>query len=463
MKEMEKTQQLTKDAIDLSSGSVWRTFRKFFIPTLLGMLAQCALTATDGIFVGHGVGVEGVASVNITVPIFVTIAGIGLMFGTGSSVVAAIHLAQGRTKAAQLNITQGILAATVIVLLLTIPMLAFPTATARLLGCPESLLPMVREYMIWFLPGEVFSVWTALGLYAVRLDGSPKYAAWCSGAMALVNIVLDWLFIFPFGWGLMGAAFASTIAMVIGGLMTMTYICFFAKTLRPVRIKWSMNSLRYSLRNLGYQCRIGSSNLLGECAVSALAFVGNYVFAYYLGEQGVGAFGIACYYCPFVFMIGNAVAQSAQPIISFCYGLGKMQRVHETLRISLMVAVCCALTVALIFSLCPEWLVGLFIKSGSEASQIAVHGFPLFSSAFVCFLVNITFIGYYQSVERVRHSTIFSLLRGFVFLVPSFILVPHLLGVDGIWLALAVSETLTTLCIVATHFYQKRKLACQVE
>ncbi len=453
---MVKPQHLTKDAIDLNRGSVSRTFRKFFVPTVLGMLAQCSLTAIDGIFVGHGVGVDGIAAVNITMPIFVTVTGIGLMLGAGSSVVASIHLSHGKPKAARINITQGIIAASLLVLAFTLPMLVFPTATARLLGCPETLLPMAREYMVWFLPGEVFSMWSALGLYSIRLDGSLKYAAWCSGVTAIVNIVLDWLFIFPFGWGLMGAAFASTIALVIGGSMAMAYICFLASTLRPVSLKWSMNSLRYSLRNLGYQSRIGSSNLLGECAVSAIALVGNHVFAHYLGELGVGAFGIACYYLPFVFMIGNAVAQSAQPIVSYNYGLGNLGRVRATLRVSLVAAICCGIVVTSLFSLCPGLLVGMFINSGSPASEIAVHGFPLFSVAFVCFLANITFIGYYQSVENICYSITFAFMRGLFFLVPSFLVVPHVFGVDGIWLALAFSEILTSVCTFATHFIQEK-------
>ena len=458
---MDKTQKLTKDAIDLSQGSVWRTFRKFFFPTLLGMISQCALTATDGIFIGHGVGVDGIAAVNITVPIFMTVTGIGLMLGAGSSVVASIHLSHEKVRAARINITQALIAGVLLVLLLTLPMLAFPSATARLLGSPEALVPLVREYMIWFLPAEVFSMLAALGLYAIRLDGAPTYAAWCLSVMAALNIVLDWLFIFPFGWGLMGAAFATSISLVVGGLMTLTYIFFFTRTLRPVRLKWSINSLRYSLRNIGYQCRIGSANLLGECAVSVLAFVGNYVFAHYLGEQGVGAFGIACYYCPFVFMIGNAVVQSAQPITSFNYGLGLQRRVSLTLRVSLLAALCCGLLATALFCFFPDLLVGLFIKPGSEASTIAISGFPYFSTAFVCFLLNITFIGYYQSIENIRCSTIFAILRGAAFLVPSFLVAPLLFGVKGIWMALAISECLTTACIVGAYAWQRARASAR--
>mgnify|MGYP007083155089 CR=1 FL=1 len=144
----------------------------------------------------------------------------------------------------------------------------------------------------------------------------------CSLITAVINVVLDWLFIFPFGWGVMGAAFATSISIMAGGLVAMVYLLFYARHLRLQPLKWSVKSLRLSVRNIGYQCRIGPSALLGEATLAVLMFVGNQVFMSYLGDDGVGAFGIACYYIPFVFMVGNAIAQSAQPIISYNFGLG---------------------------------------------------------------------------------------------------------------------------------------------
>jgi len=146
---------------------------------------------------------------------------------------------------------------------------------------------------------------------------------------SLLNVVLDWLFIFPLGWGVMGAAFATAISVSVGGVIVVVYLSFFARTLRFCPLKRSRKSLRLSLRNVGYQCRIGSSALLGEATLAMLMFVGNLTFMHYLGDDGVGAFGIACYYIPFVFMVGNAIAQSAQPIISYNFGAGVRERVIE--------------------------------------------------------------------------------------------------------------------------------------
>ncbi len=445
-----------KDSIDLGTLNVYRLFSKYFFPTLLGMLSMSAMTAIDGIFVGHRVGGDGIAAVNICVPILMITNGLGLMIGAGASVVASYHLSQGKEKAARLNITQAFIFGSVCILLASILFLSFQDATATLLGSSAELLPMVKDYLKWFVPGLIFSVWSALGLFVIRLDGSPRYAMMCSLVGALSNIVLDYLFICVFDWGLAGAAAASSLAMFLGGVMALIYICFLAKTMHFEHIKASRNSLRYSIRNIGYQCRIGSSAFVGEMTMSILALVGNYVFMHYLGNEGVGAFGIACYYAPFVFMVGNAISQSAQPIISYNAGLGASARVHEALQASLLTALLCGIMVTAAFVLFPKALVGLFIDPACETAQIAIEGFPYYACAFIFFIVNLSCIGYYQSTEKAGKALAFSLLRGIVFLVPSFIIMPMLLGTKGIWLALGVSECLTFLCICIEHLHRVR-------
>ncbi|MDE5691657.1 MAG: MATE family efflux transporter, partial [Alistipes sp.] len=153
------------------------------------------------------------------------------------------------------------------------------------------------------------------------------------------------------------------------------------------------------------------------------------------------------YYAPFVFMIGNAVAQSAQPIVSFNFVAARFDRVAAAQRVALLTAVACGAVVAAAFVGVPQALVGLFLPLDNVAAQIAVEGFPLFAAGFVCFVVNLAAIGYYQSLERVRPATVFALLRGFFFLVPAFIFLPRLFGTPGIWLAMPFSETLTSLAI----------------
>ena len=451
-------EKLEKDSIDLSSVNVFKLFRRYFIPTLLGMLGMSAVTAIDGICVGHGVGSDGIAAINVYVPVFTIATGLGLMIGAGCSVVASIHLARGKVKAARLNVTQAMALATLATLLPTIAIMAFPRETAMALGSSERLLPLVVDYTLWFTPALVFQAWEAIALFVIRLDGSPKYAMACSLVTAVANAVLDVIFIFPLGWGIMGAAFATAISLALGGLMAMGYLLFGARTLRLLRPKWSRRSLLYSLRNVGYQCRIGSPGLVGELTLAVLTFVGNYVFMSHMGDDGVGAFGIACYYTPFIFMVGNATAQSAQPIISYNFGLGLWQRVRQTLRVAIMTAVGCGLLVTVVFILFPRLLTGLFISLDTEAARLSVAGLPLFAVAFVFYVVNLTCIGYFQSVERVKPAMAFALLRGVIYLAPAFLVLPGIMGDAGIWLALAASEALTTASIavfMATRRWRK--------
>lgn len=439
---------MKRDAIELSTLNVFALFRKYFIPTLFGMLSMSAVTAIDGIFVGQGVGSDGIAAVNICIPLLMVFTGVGLMIGAGCSVVASIHLSRGKYKAARINVTQALLFATIIAAIPTVWMLMYPEKTVRLLGSSDYLLPMATDYLIWFVPSWIFQIWISISLFIIRLDGAPKLAMTCSLISAVINVVLDWLFIFPLGWGIVGAAFATSISIVVGGVIAMVYLLFYARNLRLYTIKLSIKSLRLSIRNIGYQCRIGSSALLAEATLATLMFMGNQVFMRYLGENGVGAFGIACYYIPFVFMVGNAIAQSAQPIISYNFGLGYHQRVRSTERIALMTSVICGILITSMFTLCPHLLVWLFISADSEASRIAIEGFPYFSIGFVFFILNLSIIGYYQSVERIRPATFFALLRGFLFLIPCFILLPKVMGTSGIWLALSLSEILTTFVVL---------------
>lgn len=448
---------MKRDAIDLGTLDVLKLFKMYFIPTLLGMLSMSAVTAIDGIFVGQGVGSNGIAAVNIIIPLYMLYTGIGLMIGVGCSVVASIHLSRGKCKVARLNVTQALLFATVITVIPSILMMLFPKYTVRLLGASGLLTPMAIDYLLWFVPSWIFQVWISIALFIIRLDGAPKLAMFCSLVTSILNIVLDWIFIFPLGWGIMGAAFATSISLVTGGSIAVIYLGLFAKRLRLCPLKLSLKSLRLSVRNIGYQCRIGSSSLLTEATLATLMFMGNQIFMKYLGEDGVGAFGIACYYMPFAFMIGNAIAQSAQPIISYNFGLGYRERVLRTEKIALLTSVLCGLTVTSVFMLFPDILVGIFINPDSPAAQLAIKGFPLFSTAFIFFILNLTIIGYYQSVQKIKPATLFAFSRGFFFLIPSFILLPVLLGTSGIWLALCLSELLTVLIATTVYLIEKRK------
>ena len=257
----------------------------------------------------------------------------------------------------------------------------------------------------------------------------------------------------------MGAAFAATVGLFVGGTIAVVYLLFYAKTLRFYPVKIGLRGFYLFWDNIVSKCRIGSSALLGEATMAVLMFAGNHVFMLYLGDDGVGAFGICCYYAPFVFMVGNAVAQSAQPIISYNFGMNNLQRVAESEKTALLAAIVCGVVVTAVFVLFPETLVGFFLDPSTTVAKLAINGFPYFAAGFLCFILNLTGIGYFQSVERLKPAAVFALLRGAVLLSAAFYVMPKLLGTAGIWLSMPVSETVTALMMGLYCLMNKRQKA----
>lgn len=445
-----------KDCIDFGSMEIPRLFRKLLIPTVLGMVFSAVFVITDGIFVGKGIGSDALAAVNITAPLFLINTGVGLMFGVGASVVASIHLSQGKVKTARINVTQAVAVSSLLLAVLWGVVCMFAPQVAVLLGSSERLLPLAVEYMYWSVPFFIFSALLSSGMFFVRLDGSPVYAMVCNAVPAVINIVLDYVFIFICGWGMLGAALATSLGYIIGAAMILVYLGRKKNVLHFCPIKWSKKSRQLTRRNVKYMCRLGLSTFLCEAAIASMMFAGNYVFIAYLGEDGVAAFSIACYFFPIIFMVYNAIGQSAQPILSYNFGAGYAGRVRYAFRLALITAVSCGVVFFALTALFNHQIVGMFIDRSYPAYDIAVAGLPLFASGFIFFAVNIVSIGYFQSVERARPAMLVTVLRGFVFMVICLFGLPLLLKVPGIWLAVPLAEALTFL-VITTIYWRKRQ------
>lgn len=239
---------MKEKVIDFGNERVSVLFKKLFFPTLLGMLSMSAVTTIDGIFVGHGVGSDGIAAVNICVPLLMSLMGVGLMMGAGCSVIASIYLSKGKTVLARATITQAML---------------FRDAHIRNRRRIHSGVSRRNRPYAWLvgafaaagcrLSGLVFPVSAVRVVDCRRLvchapGRRSKLAMWCSIIAAAVNVVLDWLFIFPLGWGVMGAAFATSLSCLAGAAVAMGYLLFYARdtrlhSLRPGRKRFYSSSM----------------------------------------------------------------------------------------------------------------------------------------------------------------------------------------------------------------------------
>ena len=449
---MKKKIDLSRDKIDFGTGKIGPLFRVLFFPTLIGMVFMSLQTVIDGIFVGQGVGADGIAAVNIVAPLWMVATGLGLMFGIGASVIGGVHLAEKNVKAACIILTQSFGVGFFITLILSLLCLCFPMAVVYALGCSKPLERLALDYLLGLLPGMAFLFWQCEGMMLVRLDGSPRYAMWIQVAGAVTNIVLDWLFIFPLGMGVKGAAIATAIACGVGGLMSLVYFVWFSSSLKFYRLKTSVTSLLLTLRNLRDMAKIGFATFLTEIAMSITILVGNYQFMGMLHEDGVAAFAIICYLFPVIFSVNNAVAQAAQPIISYNYGAKQDLRVSRTLHLSLLTALTCGIIVMLTMIVGAETLVGMFLRPEENAYGIATGGLPWFSICSVFFALNVVFIGYCQSVTNAGRAIVYTVLRGIIFPLATFMLLPLFFGTTGLWLAIPAAELATLLIIVFVQF-----------
>ena len=431
-----------EQVIDFRNGKITVLFKQLFFPTVLGMLSMSAVTTIDGIFVGHGVGSDGIAAVNICVPLLMGLMGVGLMMGSGCSVMASIYLSQGKRLLARIGVTQALLFVTLISLIAGGGVMVFPERVARLLGASELLMPMVVDYLVWFAPSLLFELWMAVALFALRLDGAPKLAMWCNVIAAVVNILLDWLFIFPFGWGVRGAALATSVSCLAGAAVAVVYLGVFARNTRLCVLRLNRKDCLLWIRNTVAQCKIGLSTLFGEMTMALLLFVGNHVFMHYLGDEGVGAFGLSCYFLPFVFMIGNAIAQSVQPIISYNFGAQNAGRVKDAFKLLLKASLCYSVLLWALVMAFPQLFAALFTTDPAllEFTKTALR---IYMACLLLFGVQVACQMTFTALGNAPASIIVAVMRKFVLLLPLIFLLPQIFTSDqttAVYLAEPVAD-----------------------
>jgi putative MATE family efflux protein len=447
---------MKRDSLDFKNMTIGKLFTKQLFPTIMGMTASALLTVVDGIFVGNGIGSDALAAVNFSAPLFMFFAGIGLMFGMGGGILASINLSRGKNKVANINLTQSIAALLVISSIITVLFTVFPHTVARLLGADGYMVDSVAEYLFWFSLGIPLFVLIVSLPFFIRLT-NPKISMWAMLIATLVNVALDYVFIFTFEWGIAGAAIATGIGSAIGAAIMLGYLLQRFVAVRFTRLKMSAKSFRLTFRNVGYMVKLGMPVFLSDVTISVMVMAGNVVFMRYLGANGVAAYSIICYLFPVIFMVFNATVQSVQPIISYNYGCGQMERSNKAFRMAAGFAVGFALITTLLFIYFARGIVSLFIPDATGTVwQYAIDGLPLFAADYLFFGINIVTIGYYASIERLKRAVFLTILRG-IMPVVFFFMLPLLFGVPGIWLAVAAGDITITLTVVILLTVDRRR------
>lgn len=428
-----KLEKKMDKSLDFENEKIPVLFRKLCLPTVLSMVVSAFYIIVDGIFVGRGIGGDALAAINIVVPIFTVFTGTGLMMGIGASVISALELSKKNFDRANqvLSITAIILVLTMIGV--TTILLLFNTTVCRLLGASDAILSLSRDYLGVMMVYSPFFTMAIFLPFFVRLNGAPQLAMASTIFGSLLNIVLDYLFIFTFGMGIRGAALATGIGNIVSVVVLMIFMLKKERSVHFVRPVME-------LRCIGQVIKIGFSAMLAELCISFSTIAYNLALMKGYGEDAVTAYSILNYIHPLMLLVFIGVGQSIQPIISYNYGLGRMDRVLETLKISVCTTFVLGVMAFIGSYFINESIVLLFLGERSLAFDLAVEGLPLFFANYFFLGVNMVFVTYYQSITQSGKATILTISRGAVFVLVAVLVLPVFWGISGIWLTLSAAE-----------------------
>ncbi|SFJ30092.1 putative efflux protein, MATE family [Halobacillus dabanensis] len=419
---------------------VKKVFVQYLVPSLLGMMLMSVNILIDGVFIGNGVGSEGLAGVNLAMPVFSLIFSIALWIGIGGGTIYSIRI--GEEDVVKARSVFSLAVASSLVLLLVIGVIGYFNIEliANLLGANASTLPYTTDYlMVLFLFGWLISVQQLLSIF-VRNDGSPTLAMVALGFTAIVNIGLNYYMIFILELGVFGAALATVLASFLGLLVLLLH--FFKKhsNLRKLSFQWSW-------KTLGSIFTIGFPSFLAEAGV--LVFVAGYNLAIVglLGTEGVAAFSVVNYLHGFMFLTFFGIESALQPMISYYHGAKEKIRIKESVKIGEKAAFTLGGILLITGLLAAPLLVSLFGLESEEVRKLAVQGIRLFFVGYLFLGFNFVYMTYFQSIGEIRPSIIIILLRSFVFILVLLWGLPKLAGIAGVWLALPLAEMMVSVLL----------------
>ncbi len=439
---------MKKDNLDnpLGTEPIGRLLRKFAVPSIISMLVTSLYNIVDQFFIGRTVGELGNAATNIAFPLSTMCLATSLAFGVGGAASFNLNMGAGNRKKAIYFVGNAITVMLTIGVIITIFSLIFLEPLLKFFGAPNNVLPYAREYVSITAIGFPFVILANGGSHLVRADGSPKFSMYCNLAGALLNVILDYLFVMIMGKGMAGAAIATVIGQIVSFAMVVWYFAHY-KTAKIERRH--LRPRRYTtLRTL----RLGMAQCFNQLAMMVVQIVMNKSLTYYGALSVYGASiplacsGIIMKVNQLYFSICIGVAQGIQPIASFNRGAQKYDRVKKTYKIAVTCNTAISVIAFLAFQLFPLKIIGIFGSGTEEYFIFAEKFFRIF--LFMTFLNGIQPITstFCTVIGEPNKGTFLSLTRQIIFLLPLIVVLPLIFikagyqGVDGIMYAAPIAD-----------------------
>ncbi|MBQ8554371.1 MAG: polysaccharide biosynthesis C-terminal domain-containing protein [Clostridia bacterium] len=430
--------------------SVGRQFARYVSQNILGTLGISAYILADTFFIAQSEGADGIAALNLVLPVYAVIYAIGAMLGVGSATRFAIDRAAG-ARDAQGGFTHALIWTG----LLSLPFVAVgilaPDGLMRLLGGDERIVTVGAPYAQTFLLFTPFFMWNYVFSAFVRNDGDPSLAMAATLSSSLFNIVMDYVLMFPLGMGMVGAALATAISPVVGILICSLHFLKKSNTIRLCRMK---PSLKMAFR----ACQVGVASFVGEISSGVTTLVFNFLLLEIAGSLAVAAYGVVANVALVATSLFSGISQGAQPLLSDFYGRGERASVQRVLRLSVGTALVMAVIVLLTAVLLSDPIVAAFNSEGDAAmASMARQGMQLYFIGFLFAGFNIAGTGYLSAIASARWAMITSLMRGVAAIVVCAVVLAILLGMTGIWLAFATAEAITALVMLHAIRSEQRR------
>jgi len=433
---------------ELGNAKVGLLIKKYYWPAFVSVIVSSLYNIVDRIFIGQGVGAEALSGLSIIFPIMLIMMAFGMLFGVGTGVMVSISLGEKNGEKAERTLANGLSLMLLVSIFVSILTLLIKDPLLRMFGASDETIGYADDYLMIILPFVIFQVVGFSLNNVIRAEGNARVAMYSMLISAGANIVLDPIFIFGFGMGVKGAAWATVISMM---LMCVWVVLHFVQKRSVVHLHFKY--MRLEWRIIKGIVAIGMAPFAMQLAASVVHGLFNTQLVKYGNDIAVAANGILMSVMSLIFMCVVAVNMAAQPIIGYNYGAKQYDRVKQTLFNSIKIASLIAFAGFLIVQIFPGVIVKMFNSTDDTLYDIGVRGIrmAMATSAFAGFQIVVG--NYFQSTGKAKLAMLLSLLRQVIVLTPLLVVFPMFFGLDGVWLSMPVADF--TSAIIVFLFFRK--------
>lgn len=436
----------------MSDQNIGRLLLKFSIPAIVGTVVNALYHTVDRIFVGHGVGYIGIAATTVAFPIMTILMSISMLIGIGATSLISIRLGQKKHEEAEKVVGNAMVLLILLPVLLTIIYLIFSDPILIFFGASDEALPYARDFVFIVMLGSAFGA-ISMGMNNfIRAEGNPGLSMMTQIIGAVINVVLNYIFIFKIGLGIKGSALATVSAQFVSALWVLSYYW----TGRSI-VKLRLKNMQLSLPIVISIMAIGFAPFAMMLANSVQQTILNKSLLFYGGDLALSAIGIIMSIAAMMFMPVVGLSQGAQPIIGFNYGARQYNRVIETLKLAVIAGSCIALLGYVVIYSWPTQIVSLF-SNDTPLIEITTQAIKIYFAVFLVVGFQIICSNYFQAVGKPIQSTILGLSRQVLLFIPMLLILPNYWGINGIWMSAPISDGLSVLLTAAVIFYEIKKL-----